>query len=287
MSVANEKYSAEISRINPTCFLFLVDQSGSMDLPFGGESGKKKAEGVADAINRLFQSLLLRCSRGDEVLDRYYVGLLGYNSRVASGFGGALAGQYLVPISQIGANPLRIETRVRTIDDGAGGLVQQNIKFPVWLDPLAQGKTHMREALNQARDMITDFIGNYPGCFPPIVINITDGEPTDARPEEVEASAQLLRGVTSSDGNVLLFNIHISSDNSPKLEYPSQESQLLNPFARLLFRMSSPLPPAMARQAVGAEVNVTAGARGFVFNGDLVSVIKFLDIGTRIDRNVY
>ena len=57
-------YEAEISRVNPTCFLFLVDQSGSMAEPFGGESGKTKAQGVADAINRLFQTLVSRCRQG-------------------------------------------------------------------------------------------------------------------------------------------------------------------------------------------------------------------------------
>ncbi len=46
-------YTAEISRANPTCFLLLVDQSGSMAQGFGGESGKSKAEGVAEAVNRL------------------------------------------------------------------------------------------------------------------------------------------------------------------------------------------------------------------------------------------
>ena len=58
-------YTAEISRVNPTCFLFLVDQSGSMAERFGGESGKTKAQGVADAINRLFETLVTRCSKGD------------------------------------------------------------------------------------------------------------------------------------------------------------------------------------------------------------------------------
>lgn len=275
----------EISRTNPTCFLFLVDQSGSMIRNFGSDSKKKMAEGVADAVNRLLQSLLLRNSRGDEVLDRFFVGLLGYSSQVGSAFGGDLAGRYLVPISEIAAHPLRVDTRTRTIDDGAGGLFQQKIKFPIWLDPKAQGQTHMREALNLARDLISDFIGNYPDCYPPIVINITDGEPSDAPPGEVEAAAQLLRSVASTHGNVLLFNIHISPEDAPKLEYPSQENQLQNPYARLLFRMSSPLPPAMVSQAIGAEVHIADGARGFVFNGDLVSVIKFLDIGTRVDRN--
>ena len=55
-------YSAEISRGNPTCFLFLIDQSGSMEDTFGGEySGSTKADtkadAVANAINRLYYTV--------------------------------------------------------------------------------------------------------------------------------------------------------------------------------------------------------------------------------------
>ena len=46
--------------------------------PFGGESGKTKAQGVADAINHLFQTLVSRCSKGAYILDRYYIGVIGY-----------------------------------------------------------------------------------------------------------------------------------------------------------------------------------------------------------------
>ena len=45
-------YSAEISRTNPSCFVFLIDQSFSMEDSWGaGESTRQTAEGVADAIN--------------------------------------------------------------------------------------------------------------------------------------------------------------------------------------------------------------------------------------------
>jgi hypothetical protein len=60
-------YTAEISRNKPTCFLFLIDQSGSMAEQFGGDLNKTKAQGVADAINRLLETLITRCSKGDYV----------------------------------------------------------------------------------------------------------------------------------------------------------------------------------------------------------------------------
>src|SRR5262249_53898945 len=104
-------YAAEISRSNPTCLLFLIDQSKSMLGLIGGGQGKTKAEGVADAINHLVYSLVLRCVWGQAVLDRFHVGVLGYGLRVQSGLGGALAHRDLVPISEVARHPLRVEQR--------------------------------------------------------------------------------------------------------------------------------------------------------------------------------
>ena len=40
----SKSYKAEISRKNPGCLLFLVDQSASMEDPFGGaDGGRSKA----------------------------------------------------------------------------------------------------------------------------------------------------------------------------------------------------------------------------------------------------
>ncbi len=273
-------YSAEISRVNPTCFLFLVDQSGSMNQTFGRDSTKKKKDGVADAINRLLQTLVFRCAKGDIILDRYYVGVIGYGDEVATGWGGELAGLGLAPISQIGNNPLRIVTRTKKVDDGAGGLVEQKIQFPVWFEAVAQGETKMCKALVMAQAAVADFVKNCPTCFPPIVINITDGAATDADPEP-EAAA--LREIASEDGNVLLFNIHISVQNEQPIQFPVSNGLLPdNDNAQCLYRMSSPLPPEMAKQARSLEFDIADGARGLVFNADLVSLIHFLDIGTRV-----
>src|SRR5258708_32859807 len=140
-------YSAEISRTNPTCFLFLVDQSSSMLEPFGGQASKKKSEGVADAINRLLQNLCLKCAKSDGIRDYFHVGIIGYGAQVGLALGGKLAGQPLVPISAVANNPLRVEQRTRKVDDGAGGLTEQSFKFPVWVEPVANGKTPMCKAL--------------------------------------------------------------------------------------------------------------------------------------------
>lgn len=272
-------YSAEISRANPSCFLFLIDQSGSMDDPFGGgEAARKKADGVADAINRLLQNLVIKCAKSEGVRDYYHVGVLGYGSKAGPAFGGSLAGKELAPISEIADHPARVEERTKKVDDGAGGLVDQTVKFPVWFDAVAKGGTPMCGALSQAKSVLSSWLGQHPACFPPIVINITDGESTDGDPT---AAAQGITDLSSDDGNVLLFNVHLSSQRAAPIEFPDGDATLPDDFAKLLFRISSLLPAYMRSIAQQEGFPVTDGTRGFVFNGDMVSVIRFLDIGTR------
>ncbi len=142
-------YTAEISRSNPTCYLFLVDQSASMSKPFAGHLGKTKAQAVADAINRLLHNLVLKSTKSKVSHDYFHVGVIGYGAKMGPAFGGALAGQQLVPISHIANKLLRLEERLMKIDDGAGGILDQKIKFPVWFEPTAEGKTPMCEALTR------------------------------------------------------------------------------------------------------------------------------------------
>jgi hypothetical protein len=273
-------YSAEISRSNPTCFLFLLDQSKSMRGPIVGGEGKKKADAVADSLNRLLYTLVLRCVWGQAVLDRFHVGVLGYGRQVIPALGGALAHRELVPISELARTPLRVEQRVNKVDDGRGGLVDQVVKLPVWFEPAADGKTPMSKCLERAGQILSNFLIEHPSCYPPLVINLSDGEATDGDPE---GAAQRLRELASEDGAVLLFNAHISSRPERAIEFPDQEEGLPDAHARRLFRMSSRLPPGMLNAARQAGLTVTLESRGFVFNADLASVVRFLDIGTRVD----
>ena len=141
----------------------------------------------------------------------------------------------------------------------------------------------MCEALRKAREYVQSFLGDHPRCYPPIVINITDGQPTDGDPRE---PARELRALASTDGNVLLFNAHLSDKQNHPVEFPEDESGLPDDYSRLLFRMSSELPPKLTEAARGSGFRVGPKSRGFVFNADLVAVIRFLDIGTRVAQGV-
>jgi len=272
-------YTAEISRVNPTCFLFLIDQSGSMGDPFPG-TNRKKADNVADAVNRLLQNLVIRSSKSEGVRDYFHVGVIGYGSSSGPAFKGTLAGKELAPVSEVAMNPARIEERMKKVEDGAGGLVEEMVKFPIWFDPVSNGGTPMRKTMEMAHRIISGWLSQHPGCFPPIVIHITDGESTDGDPAE---AMQRLTELESDDGNVLLFNVHLSSNpNAKPVEFPAHAEGLPDKYARMLFDAASPLTPYMLTVARSDySLNLADGAKGFVLNADPIMVVTALDIGTR------
>jgi hypothetical protein len=189
----------------------------------------------------------------------------------------------LDPVSRVAESPLRVENRTRMVDDGAGGLLEQKFKFPVWFEPVAEGKTPMCQALDLAYETIADFLRYAPECFPPMVIHMTDGKPSDGIPIE---AAKKISQLMSTDGHVLLFNLHLSSSVAPPFVFPDTEIGLPDDLARMLFRMSSELPERLLGIAEVEGFPVKEGSRGFAFNADLVSVIRFLDIGTRVATTV-
>jgi len=271
-------YGAEISRSNPTCFVFVLDQSGSMADPFGGEQSVRKAEFVADAVNRTLHDLVIRCTKTEEVRNYYHIAVIGYGSKVQPVLGGALTGKILVPVSELADLPVRVETRNKKISDGAGGIVEQQTRFPVWMDPAASGKTPMCQAFELVKSTLDQWLVDHRTGFPPIVLHLTDGESTDGDPSDL---GRQIASSATQDGEVLLFNCHVSKHSYGKVEYPGDDGSLPDDFAKMLFRISSVLPDEFRRSGEQVGIRMGEGARGCVFNGDPVSVAQFFDIGTR------
>ena len=271
-------YQAEISRTHPTAYVFLVDQSGSMDERMQG--GATKAQFVADVINRTLRDLVVRCTREEGVRNYFDVAVIGYSdNQVRNGLGGSLAGQWLHPISAIADNTLRVEDRPRKIDDGAGGLTTQNVKFPVWLDPASVGGTPMQKALAQCATIVADWSDSHQDSFPATVLHITDGASSDGDPEH---NAEVLTSLTTDDGQTLLYNIHVSSSSAQPLRYPTSEAELTDQYSKLLFRMSSIFPEHIRQYAEDAYgLQLESNSRAMVLNADAEELVKFLDIGSR------
>lgn len=271
-------YTAEISRANPGYFIILLDQSGSMNDPFGGEQQGSKAEALAAAINRILQELVIKCSKDVSVYRYFAVSIIGYGASVGPVLGGALAGQPLAWIDDIYANPLRVDEVNKKVSDGAGGLIETKVAMPIWFDPVANNGTPMAQAFQFALTLAQNWVAEHPASFPPIVINITDGESTDGDPTPI---AERIKALEVQDGNVLMMNLHLSSSRAAKVLFPDSTNGLPDKYAEMLFGISSELPGGMRETASELSYKLGMGSRAFVFNADLQDAIQFLIIGTR------
>jgi hypothetical protein len=91
-----------------------------------------------------------------------------------------------------------------------------------------------------------------------------------------------LTGLSSNDGNVLLFNVHLSGrpDAVPTI-FPDSPDGLPDDYARTLFHGASPLTPHMRTVAREYGQEASDGSRGFILNADSTMLIAALEIGTR------
>ncbi len=289
-------YTADISRANPACIMFLVDQSGSMTGDLAGQPGQRKMDMAADAINRTIDTLSQRCSDGMEVRNYFHIGVIGYNTDrganpILTSLPGTKPDQPFLMIGEV-ADSAQIEERLVKESDGAGGLVEVQRQILKWLEPKGELGTPMLHALQVTSRAIETWVSEHPNSFPPIVINISDGAASDGDPED---QAQLLKNIQTVDGNVLMFNVHLSKvASSTVIQYPDSEDRLPGEddpdpdeaAARKMFRMSSVLPEASRYHAGGLDLPVTDNSRGYVYNADVVALVQFLDIGTRAASNL-
>ena len=271
-------YTAEISRSNPTAFLFLIDQSGSMADPVG-QTKMSRAQFVSDALNRVVVNLIARCSKAEGVRNYFEIGAIGYGgAHVGNALKGPFEKSTFHPISAFEKHPLSVEQRRQKIPDGAGGIIEQTIQFPIWFTPHADGGTPMRKAIRMAAEALAVWCDEHPESYPPTVLHVTDGEPSDGDPEPV---AEQLRQIGTEDGDTLLFNLHSGQGKGMPLKFADDENKVLDPYGKSLFRMSSLLPDVVAQAAREKGYQVSPASRGFFFNVEPVEVVEFFDIGTR------
>jgi hypothetical protein len=275
-------HQRRIDRLNPALIVMLVDQSDSMAEPIAGGTTTKGAA-VADQINRLIYELVLRCVKTPREPPRpyFYVAVVGYSTdamgerSVVSGLDASMTDAMgVASVTDLASNPRRVEERLVPGNN-------QRVRTPVWVEPVSRGGTPMCAALDRSGRIAASWIKRYPQAFPPIIINLSDGESTDGNPLIWGDRLRLLR---SEDGGVLLFNINISgSDVTPAL-FPASPDDSAGEYARDLFTMSSVLPPGMVASAQSQGMRLASGARGFAFNADINALALFLNVGTSVGR---
>ena len=243
-----------------------------------------KAQAVASVTNGMLFELIERARRSDGVRDYYDIAVIGYSGddEVYSLLPG---GKELISVAELAAGepPIKKEAIEYRLPDGSVTL--REIPSPVWVEPEAAGQTPMCEALRHVRDIAAEWCADpaHADSFPPMVFNITDGEATDCDDAELRAVAKQIKSLGTTDGNVLLVNIHIAAGDTPHMVFfPSaEEASYPNRYAAVLYDCSSPMPEVFneaIREAKGP--GALPPFRGMSFNASAEELITMLNIGS-------
>ena len=280
-------YTAQITRNTPTAFIFMVDQSISMSrkIFFKGEI-ISMADAVARIVNNQINELVYRCVKTNEVRHYYDIAVIGYGDDACYGWNGTLAGRDFVSPEELKNNPykkiiVKEEKRTRK------GVQLKEIAKVQWLIPVAVGKyTRADKAFNLAKVLLDKWMKEHheKDCYPPTIINITDGA-FNGIPNPREVNTQLaneLKAMFTNDGNVLLWNIHITPNDQEQILLPISKSELKDDkYSEWLYDMSS-LLPSRYNQPIGDLRGDAENTRhvAMATNTDLSTLIQLMDIGT-------
>lgn len=278
-------YTHEITRSNRTAFLIAIDQSCSMQESVIVRSRRMtKAEAVAVITDRLIDELIMRARREEGVRNYYDIAVIGYgDDEVRPLLGDTLD---FVPVTvlasrEVGNRTLQFE---RLLPSGERSMAHETITE--WIAPHAAGSTPMYEALTTAASLVERWCAEPQNAesFPPIIFNITDGEATDCDDRQLREAAARVRAVATADGNVLLVNVHISTDTTQRaVVFPRMdEIGRDNRHARLLAEISSAVPEAMEEAVRGYRNDFALPP--FVamsYNASITEAVAILDIGSR------
>ena len=232
-------YDRVWSSASPCLLIFLLDQSESMLQPYDDRGSRLEVSTYM--ANRAIDSLIQRCFDGVRAKNRCFISIIGYNRNVTELCSGWLSDLY--------ANPLRVEYLKRQIPDGAGGIVEVDVQQPVWIDPVEDADdANMLGAFSCAKELVQKWISDYPEYPAPVIINISDGAPyydrKDSREcmKETAGVAKEIMSLSNEDGNVLIYNVQVGSILKKAEVFPNNRNKLAQEETKFLFDISSEVP---------------------------------------------
>jgi len=268
----NIAYTKRISRREPAAFVLLVDQSASMAEIW--QDGISKAEQVSTIVNSALKNLVLQATSNKVVYDYADVAVIGYGGQASDGVRSLLPGTSLAnPFSALSV--IATQPKVAVVEPINGPRTQ----VLSWFEPKASGGTPMHRAFSIVKDALDSWVAGHQDSFPPIVINITDGESTDADPAGV---ARDVSGLETKDGNVLIFTAFLATGGGKQELYPSTLPVNMSRAANEMFEISSIVPEPLRSSAEGLGIVIKHTGRGFLFNAKRDEVSGLVNFGTSL-----
>jgi hypothetical protein len=219
------KYLQPATRLTPALVVYLIDASASMNEACGDTT---KIALVNSALKEVVKAMIMRSMRDVKVQPRYHIAMFAYSTKVIDLLNGI---RPLPDLMRVGGSP-ELQAGGNATDTVAG--------------------------FTRVEQLLQEHLSTYKNCPAPLVCHLTDALFTTQDPAPI---VKRIRGMSVEDGPVLVENILMTDRGLRKTPRDwacwsgvLKANQLVDPYARHLYELSSPLPETYRQ-----NINKTAG----------------------------
>jgi hypothetical protein len=275
-------YGNLITRKAPTALVILLDQSGSMGETTDYEGQKiTKSSLAARFVNQILSELIMKCTKDDGLRNYIDVAIIGYGEEVGAAWQNGDSTNNWRSINDLYSSSAT-ETITKTLKvRGVEREIEEQVK--TWISARADGLTPMGEALQQTKTLLKTWISAHSESFPPVIINISDGNATDIKGDALIDIANQIKSLYTNNGHILLFNCHIGDGGGQVCQYPRDKSDLSgDALGALLLEMSSLLPSVFYPNCKKDIPNFDEKERYYAMfqNVAIGQMLRILQVGT-------
>lgn len=235
-------YTQPTTTLTPALVIYLIDASHSMNDSFGGAT---KMGVVNKALKEAIKDMVRRSIREGIVQPRYKIAIFAYSTQVVDVLEG-----------------------IRDLPE----LVKQGVPIIS-----AGGETDTAIGFAAVEMLLQKHLEEFQTCPAPLVCHLTDALITASDPTPI---VRRIQAMTVRDGPVLVENVYVADNMLRTPVYDWQRwkgvvkpGQLTNDFAKLLFRLSSPLPETYRQSINDYGYSLQEGAALF-FPGAHMDLVR-------------
>ena len=295
------KYKAKATINNPALLIFLIDQSTSMERILTEDKNHNSysiSRIVKIMVDNVLYQILRKNTEGATFKEKIQIAIIGYGLTVHSAI-------YEVNLEEYPIGVNRIDEVAQKSDPPPS----PDELFPrsklSWVEERSDGLTPMLAAFEEAKKILEKWIPSHKSSNPPIVVNITDGIPTDdaVYAEMFEqgfigdlsktllvSKAEEIKKLETDFGNVLIANGHITAEKITEVQYPVSASEVerVDPLALIFFQMSSIIPEpfrTLGNDPESFDMNLKYNAKMLLYNANVASILNFIEFGSTVGGN--
>lgn len=288
-ALSKTHYKAKATRNNPCALVIMIDQSASMNQIM--ENGRSKAAITAEIVNAILQDALMRCQKEDGLREYFNLIIFGYGEDINIIWEGDLADKSWISVQELQDN-VRNTIEEITTKQTPFGEKQMKKEIYQWVEARSDGRsTSMKKAFEHCVDILNEWVLENEDSFPPMVFNITDGQPTDIGGDLNVwlETCEELKSIATKDGNTLLFNILLTEGDEIILPTESDEPMIFeDEYHEIMYQASSFLPYQLKDETYNifkkkisdSEIYRNENPKCVVFNSTASSLLYLISVGT-------